>query len=86
MLLDYIICKLYIYLHMLISFYRCDVDPIIYPCANFVENINVFLPKEILLLKKIILTTLVSCTRYVDHLDTLYNISIKKKKVNIMTS
>ncbi|XP_047369408.1 putative helicase mov-10-B.1 isoform X1 [Vespa velutina] len=42
---------------------RSDVDPIIYPCTNFVNDTNIFLPKEILLLKKIILTTIISCTR-----------------------
>ncbi|KAL2712790.1 putative helicase MOV-10 [Vespula squamosa] len=42
---------------------RSDVNSIIHPCANFAEDTNIFLPKEILLFKKIILTTLVSCTR-----------------------
>ncbi|XP_076234817.1 putative helicase mov-10-B.1 [Calliopsis andreniformis] len=40
-----------------------DLDKDISPSSNFVDNVVLFLPKEIFILKKIVITTLVTCTR-----------------------
>ncbi|XP_036139597.1 putative helicase MOV-10 isoform X2 [Monomorium pharaonis] len=42
------------------------VDKKIQPCANFVEETTIFLSKELLLRKKIIITTLISATRLIE--------------------
>lgn len=52
---------------MQIEFYllknRTTVDKKIRPCANFVEETAILLSKELLLLKKIVITTLITATR-----------------------
>lgn len=42
---------------------RMTVDKTIQLCANFVEETAILLSKELLLLKKIIITTLITATR-----------------------
>lgn len=42
-----------------------NVDPKIRPCANYVDQSTIFLPKNILLLKKVIITTLVTSIRLI---------------------
>ncbi|XP_076642482.1 putative helicase mov-10-B.1 [Halictus rubicundus] len=40
-----------------------DIDKKVSPCTNFVNNTCIFLPKDIFILKKIVITTLIACTR-----------------------
>lgn len=47
---------------------RTTVNEEIQPCANFIEENTIPLSKELLLLKKIIITTLITSTRYDDML------------------
>ncbi|XP_011861509.1 PREDICTED: putative helicase mov-10-B.1 isoform X2 [Vollenhovia emeryi] len=63
-LIEYIPKKL-IYRMYAPSRERSTVDKQIQPCANFVGDTTVFLSKELLLLKKVVITTLVSSTRLI---------------------
>lgn len=54
-----------ILLLLLFSMYRSSVDPKINSCSNFIDDTVLYLPKEIFILKKIVITTLVTCIRYV---------------------
>ncbi|XP_046486556.1 putative helicase MOV-10 [Neodiprion pinetum] len=40
-----------------------DVDEEIQPCSNFVDGEKIFLPKELLMLRRIVVVTLMSCAR-----------------------
>ncbi|XP_076277788.1 putative helicase mov-10-B.1 isoform X2 [Lasioglossum baleicum] len=40
-----------------------DIDKNVGLCTNFVDNTCIFLPKDIFILKKIVITTLITCTR-----------------------
>lgn len=45
--------------------YSNNVDEKIYPNSNFIDDMVLYLPKKIFILKKIVITTLVTCMRYV---------------------
>ncbi|XP_043249748.1 putative helicase mov-10-B.1 [Colletes gigas] len=55
-----------------------NVDKIIHPSSNIINSQVLFLPKEIFILKKIVITTLVTCTRLVklnlksDHFSYIF--------------
>ncbi|CAK9815757.1 Putative helicase mov-10-B.1 [Anthophora quadrimaculata] len=42
-----------------------NIDKRINPSSNFVNNMVLYLPKDIFILKKIVITTLISCTRLI---------------------
>ena len=57
---------------------RKDIDKDISPSSNFIDDIWLALPKQIFILKKIVITTLVTCTRLVklnlqyDHFSYIF--------------
>ncbi|XP_076618729.1 putative helicase mov-10-B.1 [Colletes latitarsis] len=55
-----------------------NIDQIIYPSSNFIDSEVLFLPKEIFILKRVVITTLITCTRLVklnlksDHFSYIF--------------
>lgn len=47
---------------------RGNIDEKLRPCANFVDKIALFLSKDVLLMKRIIITTLITSIRYIQIL------------------
>lgn len=70
-----IYCIIYIYLILLCK-NRDDINDIVIPCTSFIGDTNVVLPKEILLLKKIIIATLTTSIRYI-LFEILFHLFIK---------